>query len=79
MLQKLYSTVHGEVEVDNSDTPMNQEVLLPGHLYLMIFKVREIEREREREREREKEREREREGGYFQGENKKIYILCSRL
>lgn len=38
MLQKLYSTVHGESEVDNLDTPMNQEILLPGQLYLSIFK-----------------------------------------
>lgn len=39
MLQKLYSLVKGDISPDNPDSPMNQEVLLPGHLYLIYLKV----------------------------------------
>lgn len=39
MLQQLYALVHGDIQPDNPDSPMNQEVLLAGHLYLMFFKV----------------------------------------
>ncbi len=39
MFQKLLAVVEGKAAIDNSDSPMNQEVLLPGHLYLMVFKV----------------------------------------
>jgi hypothetical protein len=38
MIRKLYLFVSGEVVEDNSDSLMNQEVLLPGHLYLMVVK-----------------------------------------
>lgn len=38
MLQKLYALVHGDIQVDNPDSLMNQEVLLPGHLYLTYTK-----------------------------------------
>ncbi len=38
MIRKLYAFVSGEVVEDNSDSLMNQELLLPGHLYLMFLK-----------------------------------------
>lgn len=38
MLRKLYAFAKGEVREDNSDSVMNHELLLPGHLYLMILK-----------------------------------------
>jgi DNA-directed RNA polymerase I subunit RPA2 len=38
MIQKLFSFVHGDCSVDNSDSPMNQEVLLGGHLYQIYLK-----------------------------------------
>jgi DNA-directed RNA polymerase I subunit RPA2 len=38
MLQKLFSLVEGKSSPDNSDSPMNHEVLLPGHLYLLFLK-----------------------------------------
>lgn len=38
MLRKLYAFAKGEVREDNSDSIMNHELLLPGHLYLMILK-----------------------------------------
>ncbi len=38
MIRKLYGFVSGEVVEDNSDSLMNQEMLLPGHLYLMFLK-----------------------------------------
>ena len=40
MLRKLYALVSRECCVDNSDSPQNQEVLLPGSLYGMIIKER---------------------------------------
>ncbi len=33
MIEKLYAVVAGECELDNLDSPANQEVLLSGHLY----------------------------------------------
>ena len=33
MIEKLYAVVAGECELDNLDSPSNQEVLLSGHLY----------------------------------------------
>lgn len=33
LIEKLYSVVAGECELDNLDSPSNQEVLLSGHLY----------------------------------------------
>uniref|UniRef100_K3WI27 DNA-directed RNA polymerase subunit beta n=1 Tax=Globisporangium ultimum (strain ATCC 200006 / CBS 805.95 / DAOM BR144) TaxID=431595 RepID=K3WI27_GLOUD len=38
MLRKLYAFAKGEIREDNSDSVMNHELLLPGHLYLMILK-----------------------------------------
>ncbi|DAZ96894.1 TPA: hypothetical protein N0F65_008855 [Lagenidium giganteum] len=38
MLRKLYGFAKGDVREDNSDSVMNHELLLPGHLYLMILK-----------------------------------------
>jgi DNA-directed RNA polymerase I subunit RPA2 len=38
ILRKLYAFVAGDVVEDNSDSLMNQEMLLPGHLYLMFIK-----------------------------------------
>ena len=40
MLEKLYAAVHGQCELDNLDSPANQEVLLAGHLYLQVFMER---------------------------------------
>lgn len=38
MLRKLYALVAGDIPVDNPDSQTNQDILLPGHLYLMIVK-----------------------------------------
>jgi DNA-directed RNA polymerase I subunit RPA2 len=38
MLRKLYAFVTGDILEDNADSLMNQELLVPGHLYLMIVK-----------------------------------------
>lgn len=38
MLQKLFALVQGRICEDSSDSPMNQEVLLPGHVFLAVFK-----------------------------------------
>lgn len=38
MVDKLYSLVDGRIEPDNLDALCNHEVLLPGHLYLMIIR-----------------------------------------
>ncbi|KAL7714140.1 DNA-directed RNA polymerase subunit beta [Entamoeba marina] len=38
MVQKLFSFVTGETGEESVDTPMNQGVLLPGHLYQNVFK-----------------------------------------
>ncbi|KAL0591904.1 hypothetical protein ABG067_000556 [Albugo candida] len=38
MLRKLYAFAKGDICEDNSDSIMNQELLLPGHLYLNILK-----------------------------------------
>ena len=40
MLRKLYSFASGSCCNDNPDSAMNQELLLPGHLYGMIIKER---------------------------------------
>ncbi len=39
MVRKLFAFVSGKCCVDNADAPANQELLLPGHLYLMVLKV----------------------------------------
>jgi DNA-directed RNA polymerase I subunit RPA2 len=38
MIQKLYALVSGDCVPDNPDSPMHQEVLLGGHVYLSYFK-----------------------------------------
>jgi|UPI00043EBA79 DNA-directed RNA polymerase I subunit RPA2 len=38
MLRKLYAFAKGDIREDNSDSVMNHELLLPGHLYGMILK-----------------------------------------
>ena len=39
MARKTYSLAAGECTPESADSPMNQEILLGGHLYLMILKV----------------------------------------
>lgn len=38
MIKKTYSLAAGQLKADNPDALSNQEILLPGHLYLMILK-----------------------------------------
>ena len=38
MLRKLYAFARGEICADNPDSVMSHELLLPGHLYLMLLK-----------------------------------------
>ncbi len=38
MIDKLYALVVDKINPDNLDSLMNQEVLLPGHLYQMILR-----------------------------------------
>ncbi|KAL6045372.1 DNA-directed RNA polymerase subunit beta [Balamuthia mandrillaris] len=38
MIRKLYALANNEVGPDNADSPMNQEILLGGHIYLMYLK-----------------------------------------
>ena len=40
MLQKLYAFVQGKVREDNADAMTNQEILLPGHIFSVLFKDR---------------------------------------
>jgi DNA-directed RNA polymerase beta subunit len=40
MLRKLYALAHGTIRPENPDSPMLQEVLLPGQLYTMLMKER---------------------------------------
>lgn len=37
MIEKLYSVVAGECELDNLDSPAHHEVLLGGHLYASLL------------------------------------------
>lgn len=37
-LQKLYKLAFKQIKPDNMDSPLNHEVLLSGHLYLMVLK-----------------------------------------
>ena len=39
-IRKLFALVNGKCSSETTDSPMNQEVLLGGHLYLMALKVR---------------------------------------
>ena len=38
-MQKLYALVNDKCAPESPDNPMNQELLLGGHLYLMVIKV----------------------------------------
>lgn len=38
LVRKLYAFVAGDIQADNPDSQGNQDILLPGHLYGMIFK-----------------------------------------
>ena len=39
MARKLYALALGRCAAESEDSPSNQEVLLGGHLYLMVLKV----------------------------------------
>lgn len=39
MIQKLFALVRNECAVESPDNPMNQEILLPGHFYMIVLKV----------------------------------------
>ena len=38
MTENLYALINNEIQPDNLDSLMNQEVLLPGHLYMMMMR-----------------------------------------
>lgn len=38
MTRKLFALAKGDCAIESPDNPMNQEVLLAGHLYLMVLK-----------------------------------------
>lgn len=38
MTEKLYLLAFGQIKPDNLDSPLNHEILLSGHLYLMVLK-----------------------------------------
>lgn len=40
MCQKLFALANGKCKPESPDNPMFQEICLPGHLYLMILKVK---------------------------------------
>lgn len=39
MIKKLFAVTKKECVPESPDNPMNQETLLPGHLYLLVLKV----------------------------------------
>ena len=39
MTRKLYALAAGRCSAESADSPSNQEILLGGHLYLMVLKV----------------------------------------
>ena len=39
MAKKLYAAVAEECVLESADNPMNHELLLGGHLFLMVLKV----------------------------------------
>ncbi len=43
MTRKLYALALGRCAAESADSPSNQEVLLGGHLYLMVLKVQAIQ------------------------------------
>ena len=42
MARKTYALANGECMGETADSPMNQEILLGGHLYLMYLKVQRL-------------------------------------
>ncbi|EDV29396.1 uncharacterized protein TRIADDRAFT_51662 [Trichoplax adhaerens] len=38
MIRKLYAVANGECQIESQDSPMNQEILLGGHMYSMVLK-----------------------------------------
>lgn len=38
MVEKLYLLAFGDIKPDNLDSPLNHEILLSGHLYIMVLK-----------------------------------------
>ena len=42
MARKLHAFAAGDCMAESADSPMNQEILLGGHFYLMVLKVRYI-------------------------------------
>ena len=38
LIEKLYLLAFGEIKADNMDSPLNHEILLSGHLYVMVLK-----------------------------------------
>ena len=40
MIKKLFALALEKCAVESADNPMNQELLLGGHFYLMVLKVR---------------------------------------
>jgi DNA-directed RNA polymerase I subunit RPA2 len=38
LIEKLYLLSFGEIKPDNMDSPLNHEILLSGHLYMMVLK-----------------------------------------
>ena len=38
MIDKLYALVAGEIMPENLDSLASHEILLPGHIYLMILR-----------------------------------------
>ena len=40
MAEKLYLLANGDIKPDNLDSPLNHEILLSGHLYLMVLRER---------------------------------------
>ncbi|KAL3199144.1 hypothetical protein MRX96_014109 [Rhipicephalus microplus] len=38
MIRKLFAVAKGECAIESADNPMNHEILLAGHLYLMVLK-----------------------------------------
>jgi len=38
LIEKLYLLAFGEIKPDNMDSPLNHEILLSGHLYVMVLK-----------------------------------------
>lgn len=42
MMQKLFALANDKCASETPDNPMNQEILLGGHVYLLVLKVRVV-------------------------------------